>query len=66
MGATEADPSLMRVVGPYLGMQAPPASLDAVQQRVREIYASGWRPPTPPGPTRDELVELVTAAADRA
>jgi hypothetical protein len=62
VGATEADPSLMRLVGPYLAMQAPPASLDAAQQRAREIYASGWRPATPPGPTRDELAELVTAA----
>ena len=62
VGATEVDPSLMRVVGPYLGMQAPPGSLDAVQHQVREIYASGWRPATPPGPTRDELVELVAAA----
>ena len=44
-------------------MQAPPASLDAVQQRAREIYASGWRPPVPAGPSRDELAELVTAAA---
>ena len=43
-------------------MQALPASLDAAQQRAREIYASGWRPATPPGPTRDELVELVAAA----
>jgi len=62
VSAIEADPSLMRVVGPYLAMQAPPASLDAVQQRARVIYASGWQPATPPGPTRDELAELVTAA----
>jgi len=44
-------------------MLAPPASLDAVQARARDIYASGWRPPAPPGPTRDELAALVTAAA---
>lgn len=65
VAAAEADPSMMRTIGPYLGMQAPPASLDAVQERAREIYAGGWRPPVPPGPTRDELVEVITAAAPR-
>lgn len=57
--AATVDPSLMRVVGPYLAMQALPATLDEVRPRVREIYATGWRPPVPDGPTRDELVELV-------
>ena len=44
-------------------MLALPGSLDAVQARARDIYATGWRPPVPPGPTRDELADLVTAAA---
>ena len=63
MAAAEADPGLMEVVGPYQAMLAPPASLDAVQARARDIYASGWRPPVPPGPAREELAGLVTAAA---
>ncbi len=63
VAATEADPSLFPLIGPYLGMRALPASLDAVQPRVREIYAGGWRPPVPDGPTRDELAELVGAHA---
>jgi len=61
VAATAADPSLFPLVGPYLGMRALPASLDAVRPRVHEIYAGGWRPPVPDGPTRDELAELVTA-----
>jgi 2-polyprenyl-6-methoxyphenol hydroxylase-like FAD-dependent oxidoreductase len=61
--AAEVDPSLMAVVGPYLGMQALPATLTAVHPRVQEIYASGWRPPVAPGPTLVELVELVTGTA---
>ena len=61
MAAVQADPEMIRVVGPYQAMSALPASLDAVQARAREIYASGWRPPTPPGPTRDELADLATA-----
>ena len=63
MAAVQADPEMIRVVGPYQAMLALPDSLDAVQARARAIYASGWRPPIPPGPTREELAELVTAAA---
>jgi hypothetical protein len=63
VAAAQAHPDMLTVVGPYLAMLAPPASLDAVQARARQIYASGWRPPTPPGPSREELAALVTAAA---
>jgi hypothetical protein len=63
IAAAQADPEMINAIGPYLAMLAPPASLDAVQARARDIYASGWRPPIPPGPTREELAELVTAAA---
>lgn len=66
MAATAVDPEMLKVVGPYMAMQALPASLAAVEPRAREIYASGWRPPVPDGPTRDELAELVTAAAAQA
>jgi 2-polyprenyl-6-methoxyphenol hydroxylase-like FAD-dependent oxidoreductase len=61
--AAEADPSLMQFVGPYFGMQALPETLLAAEPRAREIYASGWRPPAPEGPTRDELAALVLATA---
>ena len=64
MAAAQADPEMIKVVGPYQAMLALPSSLDAVQARARDIYASGWRPPKPPGPTRDELADLVTAAAN--
>lgn len=62
IAAAQADPGLIKVIGPYQAMLALPASLDAVQARARAIYASGWRPPIPPGPTRRELAGLVTAA----
>jgi hypothetical protein len=61
--AAAADPEMMKVVGPFQAMLVPPGSLDAVQDRAREIYASGWRPPVPPGPTREELADLSGAAA---
>jgi 2-polyprenyl-6-methoxyphenol hydroxylase-like FAD-dependent oxidoreductase len=63
VAATEADPSLFPLVGPYLGMRALPSSLDTVRPRVAEIYASGWRPAVPDGPTRNELADLVAAHA---
>ncbi|WP_250030981.1 FAD-dependent oxidoreductase [Paractinoplanes maris] len=63
MEATEADPSLWRVVGPYQAMDALPATLDEVEPRVRALYARGWRAPAHPGPTRDELAAVVLAAA---
>ncbi len=56
--ATAVDPSLLRVVGPYWGMRVLPAALAAVEPRAREVYASGWRPPVPAGPTRDELAAI--------
>jgi 2-polyprenyl-6-methoxyphenol hydroxylase-like FAD-dependent oxidoreductase len=60
IAATEADRSMMRVVGPFLGMETLPASLAEVEPRAREIYRSGWRAPVPDGPDRDELVALIS------
>jgi 2-polyprenyl-6-methoxyphenol hydroxylase-like FAD-dependent oxidoreductase len=68
LGAAEADPTMMQVAGPYLGMQALPSSLAALEPRAREIYAGGWRPAVPAGPSRDELATMaaeVVAATDR-
>jgi hypothetical protein len=60
VAAAEADPRLHDIVAPYVTMDALPASLGPAQQRAREIYASGWRPLPPPGPTRDELISVVS------
>ena len=57
--ATEADPSLLPLIAPYLGMRALPISLEPAQPRARQIYAEGWRPPIPDGPTREELAHLI-------
>jgi 2-polyprenyl-6-methoxyphenol hydroxylase-like FAD-dependent oxidoreductase len=59
VAAATVDPSLMPIVGPYLGMRTLPASLDPLQPRARQIYADGWRPPVPDGPTRDQLADLI-------
>jgi 2-polyprenyl-6-methoxyphenol hydroxylase-like FAD-dependent oxidoreductase len=60
VAAAEADPALKDLVGPYTLMDALPPSLAPAQARVREIYASGWRPQVPDGPTRAELSEVVS------
>ena len=63
MAATQLDPAMMRVVGPYMAMESLPCSLAQVEPRAREIYATGWLPPVPEGPNRDELVERLAGLA---
>lgn len=60
VAAAEADPALKDLVGPFAIMDALPASLAPAQARAREIYASGWRPPVPDGPTREQLSSVVS------
>ncbi|MEO3759363.1 FAD-dependent oxidoreductase [Mycobacterium sp. B14F4] len=60
VAAAEADPGLNDVVGPYVTMDALPASLAPAEPRAREIYVGGWRPTPAAGPTRDELSAVVS------
>jgi 2-polyprenyl-6-methoxyphenol hydroxylase-like FAD-dependent oxidoreductase len=60
--ATEADPSLMAHVGPVMAMLAPPTSLASAEPRVKELVAAGWQPGWTPGPSVDELVEVMASA----
>jgi 2-polyprenyl-6-methoxyphenol hydroxylase-like FAD-dependent oxidoreductase len=60
VAAADADASLTDLVAPYTTMDALPASLAAAHSRAREIYAGGWRPPVPDGPTLAELSEVVS------
>lgn len=73
VAAAEADPSLGPLVEPYATMAALPTGLLSAEPRAREIFAAGWRPALPPGPTRDELADVcdfhartATAAASRS
>jgi 2-polyprenyl-6-methoxyphenol hydroxylase-like FAD-dependent oxidoreductase len=56
----EVDPSVMPTVGPYLMMVAGPSVLSSIEDRAREQLQNGFRPALPPGPTRDELADLIT------
>jgi 2-polyprenyl-6-methoxyphenol hydroxylase-like FAD-dependent oxidoreductase len=66
VAAAAADDTLRAAVEPYARMDALPASLDAVEPRAREVFAAGWRPAVPDGPTRAELAELCDAHQDGA
>ncbi|MFC8503238.1 NAD(P)/FAD-dependent oxidoreductase [Pedococcus sp. NPDC057267] len=48
---------------PYLAMEQGPASPDPLQDPVRDLLSTGWRPPLDPGPSRAELAAIVAAAA---
>ncbi|MGW0161015.1 FAD-dependent oxidoreductase [Mycobacterium sp. NPDC003323] len=56
-------PELARLVAPYERMDALPQSLAAAEPLARSVYASGWRAPFAPGPTRAELGSLCAASA---
>jgi 2-polyprenyl-6-methoxyphenol hydroxylase-like FAD-dependent oxidoreductase len=62
LAAAETDPAIRPVLGGYLSMTALPASLHAVEPGARALYATGWRPRPAPGPTRDELAVIISAA----
>ena len=59
--AAKADVRIEPHVGGYLSMTALPASLAPAEPLARAVYESGWRPAPADGPTRDELVALLTA-----
>ena len=63
LSAAQVRPEIMQHAGGYLAMAAPPASLRAAEPIAREVYAGGWRPAYAPGPTRDELAEIVRRTA---
>jgi len=60
VAAAEADPRLTEIVAPYITMDQLPDSLLPAEPRAREIYASGWRPTPPEGPSREELISVVS------
>ena len=62
LAAAEADPSIRGAAVGYLRMTAPPSSLRTVEPRARALYANGWRPSPAPGPSRNELGDIVPTA----
>jgi hypothetical protein len=43
-------------------MTALPETLRPAEPLARAVYQGGWRPAHAPGPSRDELVDVIRAA----
>jgi len=64
--AVEADPQIGQHAAGYFAMTALPKTLRPAEPLARAVYQDGWRPPYAPGPTRDQLVDLIRAAVPAA
>ncbi|HZB19358.1 MAG TPA: FAD-dependent monooxygenase [Blastococcus sp.] len=62
LAAAERDPGIGPATGGYISMLQLPSCLDPVEPLARSVYASGWRPAFPPGPTRADLRDIVATA----
>ncbi len=62
VAAAPADSRILPYLAGFLTMSELPSSLGPAEPLARAVYASGWRPPLAEGPSRDELVELISAA----
>jgi 2-polyprenyl-6-methoxyphenol hydroxylase-like FAD-dependent oxidoreductase len=60
--ASEADPRIAPLAAGYFAMTALPETLAPAEPWARQVYEAGWRPPYAPGPSRDELVDVVDRA----
>lgn len=61
--AVQADPRIGEHAGGYFAMTALPETLRPAEPLARAVYQRGWRPAYASGPTRDELVDVIRAAA---
>lgn len=63
--AAERDPRVGALTAPYHRMDALPASLAAAEPLARAVFATGWRPAFPDGPSRDEVAGLCRSTTAR-
>ena len=64
--AGEADRRIGQHAAGYFAMTALPESLRPAEPLARAVYQDGWRPAYAPGPTRDELVDVIRRAVPAA
>ena len=64
--AVEADPRIGQHAAGYFAMTALPQTLRPAEPLARAVYQDGWRPAYAPGPTRDELVDVIRTAVPAA
>lgn len=63
--SAEVDRRVGALIGPYLRMDAGPHVLAAAEPLARAVFATGWRPALPDGPSRDELAALCQSVSAR-
>jgi 2-polyprenyl-6-methoxyphenol hydroxylase-like FAD-dependent oxidoreductase len=63
--AAQADPRINEYAAPYFAMTGLPSCVRPAEPLARAVYESGWRAPYAPGPSRDELVEVIDRAVAR-
>ncbi len=66
LSAAQVDPRISQYAGPFMSMQTTLRELRAAEPMARAVYETGWRAPYSPGPTRDELVEVIQGALQPA
>ena len=66
LDAAPMDPRISTYAAGYLAMTDLPATLALAEPLARAVYETGWRPPRSEGPTRDELVEVITQSRSPA
>ncbi len=60
--AVDADPRIGERAAGYFAMTALPETLKPAEPWARAVYQGGWRPAYAPGPTRDQLVDVIREA----
>ena len=62
VAASTQRPDFMPILRPFLGMLALPHTIGPLRDQVRAMLRDGWRPPTPPPPTRDDIVAAISGS----
>lgn len=60
--AADQDPRIGQYAAGYFAMTALPETLRPAEPWAQAVYQAGWRPAYAPGPTRDELVDVIRGA----
>jgi len=64
--AVEAESRIEPYAADYFAMTALPETLRPAEPLARAVYHGGWRPADAPGPSRDELIDVISRAVPAA
>lgn len=66
LDAAQVDDRIWAHASGYTTMTGPPATLAPAEPLARAVYETGWRPQYSQGPSRDELVDILAGAVQKA